>query len=375
MASRSPLFASSAFDSSRSAGSRPKDPRSTGSRPRGSRSAGFPSAGPTLRPRATHDAGYAALFSHPWLVRDLLLAFVPDDWLHRLDFATLETFPTTYATDDGGSKRTSDIVWRLRAEGRWLYLLIEFQSRPDPYMAVRVVVYTGLLYQHLIIGKRVRAGQRLPPVLPIVLYNGPARWRAAREIGELVATPPGLAGRFVPRMPYLLIDQGQHDPQALAGQRNLAVALLRIERAADPHAIIQVVGELNRWLDGERELRRTFAHWIRVALGRHPGYHISLPEIDDLQELQTMLSDRVKEWAKNYERQGWQKGLAEGRIEGLTEGQQTGQADLLISQITRRFGPQPQATLSRIRQASPGQLETWALNVLDADDIDGVFRS
>ena len=332
-----------------------------------SRSSFSDPARPGLRRFARHDTGYAALFSHPQLVRDLLLAFVPDAWLHSLDFTTLEKVSSTYATDDGRSKRVSDVVWRVRAEGRWLYLLIEFQSRPDPYMALRTMVYTGLLYQGLIARDHILPGHRLPPVLPIVLYNGSRPWRAARDVSELIPAPPGLAGRFVPRMPYLLIDQGAYDPQSLAALPNLAAALFRLERLDDPQALAQVAAELNLWLGGQTELKRLFAQWIRMALARHPDYHISLPEIDDLQELHVMLSERPKQWFMQARREGWQEGLAEGRTEG--------QADLLIRQLIRRFGPQPEAMLSRIRQASPGQLETWALNVLDADDIDGVFRS
>ncbi|GAB2728835.1 hypothetical protein GCM10027019_05440 [Melaminivora jejuensis] len=37
---------------------------------------------------AAHDASYKLLFSAPELVRDLILGFVPDEWLHSLDYST-----------------------------------------------------------------------------------------------------------------------------------------------------------------------------------------------------------------------------------------------------------------------------------------------
>ncbi len=61
------------------------------------------------------------------------------------------------------------------------YLLIEFQSSVDKYMALRMMVYQGLLYQDLIRQGAVLSEGRLPPVLPIVLYNGSQRWTAATE--------------------------------------------------------------------------------------------------------------------------------------------------------------------------------------------------
>ena len=32
-----------------------------------------------------HDSSYKFLFSHPEMVRDLIIGFVPDEWLHSLD--------------------------------------------------------------------------------------------------------------------------------------------------------------------------------------------------------------------------------------------------------------------------------------------------
>lgn len=50
--------------------------------------------------------------------------------------------------------------------------MIEFQSTVDRYMAVRMLEYLGLLYQDLIRTHQLGQSGRLPPVLPIVPYNG-----------------------------------------------------------------------------------------------------------------------------------------------------------------------------------------------------------
>ena len=39
------------------------------------------------------DASYKLLFFAPEVVRDLVLGFIPDDWLHSLDYSTLEKVP------------------------------------------------------------------------------------------------------------------------------------------------------------------------------------------------------------------------------------------------------------------------------------------
>jgi len=68
----------------------------------------------------------------------------------------------------------------------YVYLLLEFQSQPDPWMALRLLVYVGLLYQELVKGDALTGDGHLPPVLPLVLYNGSRPWAGAEEISELV---------------------------------------------------------------------------------------------------------------------------------------------------------------------------------------------
>ncbi len=75
-------------------------------------------------------------------------------------------------------------------------------------MAVRVMSYLGLLYQDLIRQKFLGPSGKLPPVLPIVLYNGERRWTASQNIGQLIETIPGGLKHYRPELHYLLLDEG-----------------------------------------------------------------------------------------------------------------------------------------------------------------------
>jgi Putative transposase, YhgA-like len=55
----------------------------------------------------------------------------------------------------------------------------------------RLLAYIGLLYQDILDSKQLLANGKLPPVLPLVLYNGKSPWSAALEISELIETIPG----------------------------------------------------------------------------------------------------------------------------------------------------------------------------------------
>ncbi len=192
-----------------------------------------------------HDTSYRLLFSHPEMVRDLLLGFVPGEWVRELDFDSLEKMNGSYVTDDLRS-RHADTIWRVRWGSDWLYiyLLLEFQSTVDRYMPVRILSYTSLLYQDLIKQKALGEEGRLPPVLPIVLYNGEARWRAPTRLADLVqGCPAGLEG-FQPDQAFLLLDEGAFDPDALSPLHNLVAALFRLEHRRSLDEVTEVLALL-----------------------------------------------------------------------------------------------------------------------------------
>ena len=126
------------------------------------------------------DPAYKRLFSRPRMVRDLLHGFAARDWSAELDLASLAPLPASYVSHDL-RQRHGDLVWRVRfKDDRWLYvvLLLEFQSAVDRSMAVRMLTYTALLYQKLIADGVLRERSALPPVLPVVIYNGRPPWTA-----------------------------------------------------------------------------------------------------------------------------------------------------------------------------------------------------
>lgn len=153
---------------------------------------------------AEHDGGYKLLFSQPTMVAELFKGFVREPWVEGLDFTTLERVNESF-TSEGMEQRHGDMAWRLRwrqGEG-WLYVyfLLEFQSTPDAFMAVRLLTYVSLLYDNLVRAKAVTADEGLPAVLSVVLYNGRGPWRAATDLSALFrAVPPG---RALPAAAYL----------------------------------------------------------------------------------------------------------------------------------------------------------------------------
>jgi hypothetical protein len=155
------------------------------------------------------------------------------------------------------------------------------------------------------------------------LYNGAQRWSAAQNIAELIEFVPGGLERYRPQLHYLLLDEGVFEETELAGLRNLAAALFRLESSREPLDVERVLTCLLDWLSAPEqwELRRAFTVWLRRVLlpGRLPG--VEIPQVTDLLEMKAMLAERVQEWTRKWEQQGLEKGLQKGRQEGRQERQ------------------------------------------------------
>ena len=317
-----------------------------------------------------HDSSYKFLFARPEMVRDLIMGFIPDEWLHSLDYATLERVNASYVTEDF-KQREDDIVWKVKVGGQWvyLYLLIEFQSSVDKYMALRMMVYQGLLYQDLIKSGDVLKDGLLPPILPIVLYNGKDRWTAVTDVFDLIPAVPGLVEQFKLRAKHLVIDENAYADSELASLKNLVAAVFRIEHPSSPKAMQELLTSIADWLSDRPDLRRMFGLWVRATLMRRPEYSILLPQVHDLQELNVMLSDKLEEWALAYEAEGKAKGKAEGVQEGLAKGEMLSLQKLL----TKRFGSIPSDITAKISAATLQDIERWFDRAIDASQLADVF--
>lgn len=218
-------------------------------------------------------------------------------------------------------------------------------------MALRMMVYVGLLLQHLLRTRQLTPSGKLPPVLPLVLYNGFAPWGAARDVADLIDMVPGDLEHYRPQLRYCLVDEARVADSELESLRNLAAALFQLEKSRRPEDLGKVLTALSEWLrePAQAELRRSFTAWLRQVLlpARMPG--VAIPELADLEEVRSMLAERVVEWTQEWKQEGFEKGLEKGLEKGREEGLDQGRAALIL-ELERRFGQLPEETQRRVQE-------------------------
>jgi predicted transposase/invertase (TIGR01784 family) len=321
-----------------------------------------------------HDLGYRLLFSFPKVVEDLIRSFVPESWVEKLDFSTLQRVNASFVAAELKG-REGDLLWKLSLRDGspiYVYLLIEHQSQVDRFMAVRLMTYIGLLYQALIKEGLLTPDGRLPLVIPIVLYNGEAEWRAPQELADLIERLDEAAEAYVPRLRYRVIDEGRFSLGDLASRHSIAAQIFWLEQNQEPRDVPRGVGRLVPLLEGPHDasLRRAVLSWLDRVLIPRKGTRQRIPQALGLEEFRAMIEKRVEEWNRILREEGRQEGLQEGLQKGL----QKGEANFLLGLLERKFGRLDPQTRKRVKSADSERLLDWGLRVLTAERLEDVFN-
>jgi predicted transposase/invertase (TIGR01784 family) len=225
-----------------------------------------------------HDRLFKAVFSSPENAAAHFEACLPPAMVDLLDLSRAEHVVGSWI-DEALREHHSDVLYQVpfrrtppgsdeeeRPPGALLYVLFEHQSTVNPQMALKVLRY---LVRVLDAWSREHPGQKLPAVLPLVLYHGAAAWSAPLELEGLyeLAGVDEAALRvlrpYLPRLRYLLEVVTTTPDEALAGRGIVRLTLLAMKHGR------------------KEELRRAIFEWeddfrIEAAKGERGLHNIGL---------------------------------------------------------------------------------------------------
>lgn len=328
-----------------------------------------------------HDRSLRLLFSHPKVIRDLILGFVDQSWVKDLDLDTLTSLPTDFVSGDLPGRyeeRGGDVIWRARWKNREMFvvLLLELQSTSDSHMALRLLTYVSLLYQRLLREEALPVRRPLPPVVPLVFYNGERPWSAAREIQDLIAPVPETLAPYRPTLRYLLVDEGSRSREPLVEGDNVVAGIIRAERSATPQELEKAIDMLQRCTrepsSEAATLRRDLTAWLTKVVLPDRVQGTRVPSIEDLDEFKTYLESSMPTWTEQWEAQGVEKGMVIGRQEGRMEATK----DLLRIQFEQRFGSGHREQLERwFKEADEEKVQGAIKRILTAESAEDLLQS
>jgi predicted transposase/invertase (TIGR01784 family) len=312
-----------------------------------------------------HDKLFKAAFSHPASAGAEIRALLPAALVQQLDLSTLRQRHGSFV-DQALSERHTDRLFSVELAGAevLLYFLFEHQSTVDPLMPVRLLIYEGRIWDDWLGQEENKGKDRIPAILPVVLYQGPQRWEAATDLLGLIDLPPDLLAvvrEHLPSFRFLLDDLSQQPDEALRDRQagplgTLALLLLRHARDERERflAFLHTVTDLLNGLEDRSDQVRVFSYILEVVEVTVQEIEASLGEALDpaRQEAVVTAADQLRE-----------------------QGKKLGQRGILVHQLGVRFGDLPESVTARVETAGEAELKTWAERVLTATTLDEVFRA
>ncbi len=292
------------------------------------------------KPRNKHDLGYKQLLSFIEMFRQLIQGYTDEDWKEKLDYSRAQRVDKEYVLPDF-KKKESDILYKVplldEEKEVFLFLLIEHQSTVDHSISFRLLFYLAHvwydIYKNMTQNEQRAESFSLPPVFPIVLYNGNEPWTVKDTLRDIVQSGE-LFGDFLPSLRYHLVDISKQEE--LEKQANALAAVFLLEKENPNANLEETIKKAISWAENESnyELWKTFMKWVARFLQDHrnPSNKDILDDLDfenkNKEEITTMIETLpqrlIDQGAKTGYVKGHEKGLKEGLEKGLVKGEVLG---------------------------------------------------
>jgi len=288
-----------------------------------------------------------------------------------MDFSTLKNHSGNYITPLFEEK-FEDVVWSVEVNWEgitqrvFLYILLEFQSKVDSAMPLRLMHYVACFYDHLLKTRETTPRQGLPPIFPMVLYNGSKRWSARQDIYEMVQPePPEFLRAYQPHLRYYLIDEGRYTDEELISKQTPLSGVFGVENAGHSwEALQEAVDRVVKIIEADPSKERVdkiITRWIKRHLSRL-GAEVGLERLNSLVEDRDMLAENLENLVKKERLEGLEIGEKQGEVKG--------EAKLLKRLIFSKYGQCPEWAQDKLNAADSDCLGVWAERIFTAETLE-----
>lgn len=268
-----------------------------------------------------HDTSYRFLLSSKKLFVELLRSFINKGWVQEVDEEHVQEIPHSFVLQDF-KRQEADLVYRVKLSGQDVvfYLLLEMQSSVDFRMPYRLLLYQVEIWRYLLQNEEDallnRKTFQLPPIVPIVLYNGKQKWSAEQEFRKLLANED-LFGSELLNFEYLLIDVARYTEEELLSLSNTIGSVFLLDQTEDQEQLLNRLGKLmNTIQQMPADSQQKFVAWMaNILLQKLPENEPSLQQF-----IQNVKGDAsfmgLEKILDDIERRGQHKGEQIGEIKG-----------------------------------------------------------
>jgi predicted transposase/invertase (TIGR01784 family) len=191
-----------------------------------------------------HDKLIKRLLSNPKTAIDILNLYLPQEVASLIDLTNLSLQRDSFI-DDEHRAFAVDLLYKTTFDGEegHLWILLEHQRKPDPWLPVRIFKYMATIWDHL---RKTSKTHQIPLIYPIIIYNGDRPYHYSLTFQDMI-TPEASKKLFSSffKTPFCMIDLATIQDEVLKNQlqehvRGIAV-LLTLKHVFDKN--LQIIFE------------------------------------------------------------------------------------------------------------------------------------
>ena len=240
----------------------------------------------------------------------------------------IQIYNSSYISERFENKE-SDIVYKMKEKN--IFFLIEHQSKIDYKMPIRILNYEIEIIRQAIGIKKIGKNSKLPVIVPIVIYTGKGKWRAALKIEEYQENSEGY--RINTLGEYNLIDINDYSIKDLEKNETFLAKLMIIEKSGSKE---ELISNLTKIVENEKEakniklLYRIINYVLREKIGnkmteelleklKGGNKNMGLAVMDMLEREERELQKKIRKSCREAKQQGRSIGIIEGKKTGRME--------------------------------------------------------
>ena len=294
----------------------------------------FKSQAVSKEKKPRHDSLVKKAMESPVAAMELLEEYLPQDMQDFLNLSTLKIEKESYV-DESLKKKFSDVVYSVKTrnhEQALVYTLIEHQATSDYWLAFRIFQYTLLLLE-----RHKKKKDKLPIVIPLVIYNGKKKYDAPLNIWQLF-THPEIAKKAL-SSDYKLIDLQAMSDDDINYEKHLSFLLYTMKHIHDRDTLKMLEEAMQRCYKailidkGKDYVHTKLILWYTDSkVAEEKKQQLEQLVVDNLPHEDT--EEVMRTIAQAYIEEGVEKGIHLGEARGKAEGKAEIAKNLLLQNIS-----------------------------------------
>ncbi|RAK11697.1 putative transposase/invertase (TIGR01784 family) [Halanaerobium saccharolyticum] len=268
--------------------------------------------------KSPHDSLFKRTLGDKKVAVDFLENYLSDNILKEIDLTDIKIAKDSFIDKDL-AESFSDILYNVSIDGKdgFIYLLFEHKSYFDKMTPIQMLGYITDIWE---LYDNQTKNERLPPIIPILIYHGKRKWNYGSRLSGLVEETSEAISDYIPDHKYLLYDFSKYSDAEIKGQIKLRLFLKLISHIFDDNfdnglrEVLPLLIELREKTTG-LEYIETVVNYIL-----NTGEEISLNELEQKSKnISTEGSAVIMTIAEKIYHDGKEEGREEGKIENMHE--------------------------------------------------------